>query len=994
MKKITAALLTIVLFLSMLPCISHAAIISITTDPSVFIGGETYNIVWMTDLEGIGYVEYTYDGMLYRVYDEKNGLIRTDDVIHTVRVPKAHLDSAGEYTVYSTYVTSRRGFDVSMSETVSVTRSFRGYSGQDEINAWVVTDTHAIDTSIVKEACMRLPSQSPDILFLLGDIVSSASRKIDTSASNSLSYIFRLASVLTDGSIPVSYTRGNHETRAAYSVYLSEYIGGDEGKFYYDFTYGPISSIVLDFGEDKVDTHHEYTGFAQFQEYHEGQKQWLCALDGYPEADTAIYKLAVCHGDTVKNHFGYDFVSPLTEYGTDLMISGHSHRYTLFVPDGYTPLSKSVDKELATFLFSSTTSSKSAQYLEGANDHVSNFPHLINGCHFGNDTVMFMASQLTFKDGKITTNAACNTKIFDTSFTLQAGLNEEDIIEGPATERSATFYRKPDYYVENDDDIIKNVETPNDPNYAIITKPVVFDTGENYTVVWATSKDTAGTGEVRVHMDGAVYKFADHVDGYSNYISNKLEDFGYVGSFTSEKNIHSAVVPKKYLENGKYECVAQHLMSQGYTTNNELGYEVSTGLIDFDGYDEGEDVKMLVLSECDNVRAFRAVAKTADVIVTAGDVASSIYSGDDLINFLFDLGIITSGKKPVYFTRGENEMTGELATYLMRILKYGSDEFYTKIDFGPVTSVMLDTPAHYGDSFVGYGGITNFENYYKNQLYWLNGQSFEGATYKLAFSNFENLSDCLGTDFESRLRSMGTDLVLTANSETSTFNKDVGFNRASVIPATVLSFANERITVTALDKNANEIESNNFSSKANDKVTYTDVAETAWYADAVNYVSGQSLMVGVGNDSFSPDETVSRAQAAVVLAKLSGADIGKSDIKNTPFTDVDADDYCANAVAWCYENGVTVGTDLNKFSPWQSVTREQLCTLIYNLQKDNFKAASSFAFTDLDSISGYARTPVCTLASAGAVVGMGDGSFAPKSGVSRAQLAQILYRLS
>ncbi|MBQ1435699.1 MAG: S-layer homology domain-containing protein, partial [Clostridia bacterium] len=46
---------------------------------------------------------------------------------------------------------------------------------------------------------------------------------------------------------------------------------------------------------------------------------------------------------------------------------------------------------------------------------------------------------------------------------------------------------------------------------------------------------------------------------------------------------------------------------------------------------------------------------------------------------------------------------------------------------------------------------------------------------------------------------------------------------------------------------------------------YTDVPADAWYADAVNTVSGQALMTGTGEGVFSPDAPFTRAQLTTVL---------------------------------------------------------------------------------------------------------------------------------
>ena len=61
---------------------------------SVFESGDNmYTVIWSTSLPGTGYVTYNYDGVEYTVTDTENAAIRTTDTIHSVRIPKSHLDN-------------------------------------------------------------------------------------------------------------------------------------------------------------------------------------------------------------------------------------------------------------------------------------------------------------------------------------------------------------------------------------------------------------------------------------------------------------------------------------------------------------------------------------------------------------------------------------------------------------------------------------------------------------------------------------------------------------------------------------------------------------------------------------------------------------------------------------------------------------------------------------------------------------------------------------
>lgn len=1019
MKRILAFLLTVTILLSSLTFMAFGATAaSITINPSVFVGGEIYNVVWATNVASIGYIEYAVDGVTYRLYDEKGGVVRTDDNIHSVSVPKEHLDAAGSYTVYSQAVTSRTGFNVTLyGSVVSATRTFKGYSGQSEINAWTVTDPHGLNHTTIKNAINNLSCKNPDLVYFLGDMITFATYKYVSSNSSSASYwnhslcyIFRLAETLTGGSIPVVYARGNHETRSKYSTYLTEYLAGDTGELYFDYTYGPISSIVLDFGEDKVDTHHEYTGFASFENYHRNQTAWLGSLQGFPQGETdTVYRLAVCHGQQIKNHFGNNWAALLGQYGSDLMISGHTHRLTMHTPVGYELASYTTDTALTDLVYGTetddgtTSTTKMVQY-EQTSSHMTNYPVYINGCHFSSSTgtAHFIASQLTFKNGQIITTTATDQQAVGTTFTVNAGLNTPVVSDTETVEFTPGVYKTPDYYETNNDNKVGSTSTPDDTTFKMVTKPAVFATSEDYyTVVWATEEGKSATGEVRVHDDGTVYKFTDDISGYYRIASNMLD----VTGTNTGKNIHAVKVPKKYLEKGKYECVSRHLMNVDYTNNLELGIEVSTGLIDFDGYDFGESVEMLTISQWENqtdmLSKVRSVAKTSDVIVAAGNIADNMQTAADLMEMIYDLGALSSGKKPIFFLRGGNEVTGTFAEYLINNIRFSTGEFFDKVTFGPVSALLIDAPAYFADNSSYYNGLAAFSSVRTKQLDWLKKQDYEDAEYKVALSFASDLTNNVGYNYAKVLNNLGTDIAISAGTGSSTFaqagvlnqNYATVQNGSYAVDGTIgtrITFANGTIKVEAL-KEGGVISTNTVDPTAAAAAAYADVAEAAWYGKAVSYVSNQRLMVGTGADTFSPDTKVTRAQAAVVLANLAKADLDKVDAV-TPFEDIDENAYYAKAAAWCYQNGVTYGTSATTFAPDAELTREMLCALIYNMYESEFEKADTCDFTDFDAVSDWAKTAVASLANAGVVSGIGGGKFAPSVTIDRASLAQVLYQ--
>ena len=110
----------------------------------------------------------------------------------------------------------------------------------------------------------------------------------------------------------------------------------------------------------------------------------------------------------------------------------------------------------------------------------------------------------------------------------------------------------------------------------------------------------------------------------------------------------------------------------------------------------------------------------------------------------------------------------------------------------------------------------------------------------------------------------------------------------------------------------------------------TDVAEDAYYGEAVRWALSEGITTGTGDGKFSPDATCTRAQSVTFLFRA----IGKLVDSKAEFIDVLTDSYYANAVAWAVENGVTNGIGDGLFGPDNSCTRAQIVTFLFRAYQD------------------------------------------------------------
>ena len=180
----------------------------------------------------------------------------------------------------------------------------------------------------------------------------------------------------------------------------------------------------------------------------------------------------------------------------------------------------------------------------------------------------------------------------------------------------------------------------------------------------------------------------------------------------------------------------------------------------------------------------------------------------------------------------------------------------------------------------------------------------------------------------------------------------------------------------------------NYDGSESVALPFTDVAEGAYYADAVAWAIQNKVTSGVSATTFAPNASCTRGQMVTFLWKAAGSPEPKS--LTTAFTDVKSGAYYEKAVAWAVENKVTTGTSATTFSPDATVTRGQSVTFLWKANNSP-AAASASAFTDV-AASAYYASAVNWAVEKGVTSGMSATTFSPNSNCTRAQIVTFLYR--
>ena len=172
---------------------------------------------------------------------------------------------------------------------------------------------------------------------------------------------------------------------------------------------------------------------------------------------------------------------------------------------------------------------------------------------------------------------------------------------------------------------------------------------------------------------------------------------------------------------------------------------------------------------------------------------------------------------------------------------------------------------------------------------------------------------------------------------------------------------------------------------AEEPLPFSDVADSAWYAQAAAYVYRQGLMSGTAQDQFSPDLTTNRAMLVTILYRLAGSPAVTG---GAAFTGVTSGDWYAGGVAWASANGIVTGYGDGRFGPNDPITREQMAAILYRYAgfagQSTTGQADLSGYTDAGRVSTYAAEAMGWAVDRGLITGVSADTLAPGGSATRA----------
>ena len=181
---------------------------------------------------------------------------------------------------------------------------------------------------------------------------------------------------------------------------------------------------------------------------------------------------------------------------------------------------------------------------------------------------------------------------------------------------------------------------------------------------------------------------------------------------------------------------------------------------------------------------------------------------------------------------------------------------------------------------------------------------------------------------------------------------------------------------------------------AESDLPFSDVSTSDWHYEYVKYAYENKLVQGDPGGTFRPNDALTRAEFTTILWRMAGTpDVGSSD-----FTDVSANKWYADAVAWAQTNGIVNGYPDGTFLPNKLIERQQATAILFRyaqnkgyINTDEFPDMVS-TYEDAGDIADYAQDNMNWAVWVGLLQGNSDTELAPEGTTTRAQIATMLMR--
>jgi|GEM_PF-4145959 len=172
-----------------------------------------------------------------------------------------------------------------------------------------------------------------------------------------------------------------------------------------------------------------------------------------------------------------------------------------------------------------------------------------------------------------------------------------------------------------------------------------------------------------------------------------------------------------------------------------------------------------------------------------------------------------------------------------------------------------------------------------------------------------------------------------------------------------------------------------------DSHSFADTA-SHWAKAPILWFAKYHLAAGYTDNSFKPNQSITRAEFVTLLTRLFTIDPAANDAS---FTDIQ-NSWAKDAITAFANAGLINGYSDGTFRPNQKISREEMVVILSRLlQLSALQSGSSISFTDINHAAAYAQEAIRLTAGAGIIQGAGNNSFNPKGDATRAETIQVLF---
>ena len=170
-----------------------------------------------------------------------------------------------------------------------------------------------------------------------------------------------------------------------------------------------------------------------------------------------------------------------------------------------------------------------------------------------------------------------------------------------------------------------------------------------------------------------------------------------------------------------------------------------------------------------------------------------------------------------------------------------------------------------------------------------------------------------------------------------------------------------------------------------EELVYTDVAKGHWAFSDIQSLNNKSLIKGYANGTFKPEASITRAEAATIIARA----LNLTTTKESNFKDVSKDNYAYSAIAAVEQAGIIKGQEVGKFNPNGQLSRAEMSAILTRAYK--LTGSSKVNFTDVKSTH-WAYSDIQALVANNLTGGFPDNTFRPNTQITRAEFSSFLNR--